>query len=319
LDLSFKKYFDFGTVIAAVFPEMTDGSGPIIQNLDFVLGSGLFTLVETTYRNDERSYLDLKNYLSQKGLRTIYLAPFIVYQKKLDPNSPDETERQKAVAVLKEFVDRAYFLRAEKLLICSGPDPGPGEREKAKKQLVKSLNELLDHAEKVQSDYLLELIFEHYDRDLHMKRLLGPTAETVEVLSMVRRNYGNISLIFDQSHIRLLGESQKESLLLAKDCLGHVHLANCLIKDRSHPQWGDAHPVFDLEGSEMGTGDIVDMLTSLFKIGYLRKEPTGKLPTVSLEVKPPLPGGDRQATFEASCNTFLEAWQRFLKTRVPIL
>ncbi len=275
MDLSFKKYFDFGTVIAAVFPEMTDGSGPIVENLDYVLKSGLFSLVETTYRNSEPSYIELKDYLAQKGLRTIYLAPFIVYQKKLDPNSLDETQRQKAVAVLKEFVDRAYFLRAEKLLICSGPDPGSTDRKRAKRQLIKSLNELLDHTQSVKSDYLLELIFENYDRDLHMKRLLGPTSETVEVISEIRKNYKNISLIFDQSHIRLLGENQKESLLLAKDCLGHVHLANCLIKDRSHPQWGDGHPLFNMKGSEMGTDDIIDLLASLFQIGYLRKGPDG--------------------------------------------
>jgi len=48
----------------------------------------------------------------------------------------------KAVAVLKEFVDRAYFLKAEKLLICSGRSRTRRE-EKAKRQLVKSLNELL--------------------------------------------------------------------------------------------------------------------------------------------------------------------------------
>jgi len=307
LDLSFKKYFDLGIVITAVFPEMGDGSGPIIKNLDYVLDTGLFNVVETTYRNSEKNFLQLKNYLTQKKVRTIYLAPFAIYQKKLDPNSPDESERQKAVSVLKDFVSRAYFLRAEKLLICSGPDPGESYREEAKRQFKKSLNEILEYAQEMKSDYLLELILENYDRELQMKRLLGPTKEAIELIMEVKENYPNINLIFDQSHIRQLGENHKESLFLARNCLGHVHLANCFLKDRSHPQWGDGHPAFNMEGSEMGTKDIVNMFKFLFEIGYLKEEQCNKLPTMSLEVKPLPPDGDRHATFKETCDTFLDA------------
>jgi hypothetical protein len=87
------------------------------------------------------------------------------------------------------------------------------------------------------------------------------------------------------------------------------------LNDKSHPQWGDGHPAFNTEGSELGTSDIVQMLASLFEVGYLKKDPTGRLPTISLEIKPLLPDGDPYATFKDTCNTFLEAWGRF-KSRV---
>jgi sugar phosphate isomerase/epimerase len=310
LDLSYKKYFDLGIVMPAVFPEMSDGSGPIIKNLDYVLDTGLFNVVETTYRNSEKDFLQLKNYLTQKKVRTIYLAPFVVYQKKLDPNSLEDAERQKALTVLKDFVSKAYFLNAEKLLICSGPDPGPSYRKEAKKQFIKSLKELLEYVHTMKRDYLLELILENYDRELQMKRLFGPTDETVEMIMKVKESYGNINLAFDQSHIRQLSENHKESLLLVKDCLGHVHLANCLLNDKSHPQWGDGHPAFNMEGGEFGTHDIAHMFEYLFEIGYLRKESSGRLPTISLEVKP-LPEGNRYEAFRETCDTFLEAWKIF--------
>ena len=104
-----------------------------IENLDYVLSSNLFNLVETSYRKSEQDFSVLKNYLVQKGLRTIYLAPSAIYQMKLDLNSLDENERKKAVAALKDFISRAYFLNAEKLLICSGqtPDWRIGKRQKA--------------------------------------------------------------------------------------------------------------------------------------------------------------------------------------------
>jgi len=315
LDLSFKKYFDLGIVMSASFPELGSGSGPIFEKLDYVLETNLFRVLEITYRNTEQGFIELQQYLGRKSIRTVYLAPSAIQERGLDPNSLDETERRKAVKVLKGFVEKAYLLRAEKLMVCSGPDPGPMDRERAKRQLIKSLNELLEWTHQSNKDYLLELILENFDRELQKKRLLGPTHESVELIMEVKKNFGNINLILDQSHLRQLGEDHQESLFLARNCLGHVHLANCLLKNRSHSQWGDGHPAFNMEGSELGTSDIVHMLDTLFEIGYLKKEPTGKLPTISLEVKPLLPDGDPYATFRDTCNTFLEAWGRF-KSRV---
>lgn len=311
MDLSFKKYFDLGIVISASFPELGSGGGPMIERLDDVLNTGFFNVVEIPYQNTEQELIELQQYLSRRGVRTIYLAPPAIYQKGLDPNSLDETERQRTVTVLKEFVEKTYFLRAEKLMICSGPDPGPGDREKAKKQLIKSLEELLEWTHRLKKDYLLELILENFDRELQKKRFLGPTNESVELIREVKKNFDNMNLIIDQSHLRQLGENPRESLLLAKDCLGHVHLANCILKDRSHPQWGDGHPPFNIKGSQLGTGDIVRMFEYLFEIGYLKGNPVGKLPTISLEVKPLPPDGDSYITFKDTCNTFLEAWERF--------
>lgn len=315
MDLSFQKYFDLGIVISASFPELGSGSGPIFEKLDYVLDTHLFRVLEITYRSTGQGFIDLQQYLNRKGIRTVYLAPSAIQERKLNPNSLEESKRQEAVTVLKEFVEKAYFLRAEKLMICSGPDPGPADREKAKMQLIKSLNELLEWTHQVKTDYLLELILENFDRELQKKRFLGPTHESVELIMEVKKNFGNINLILDQSHLRQLGEDHQESLFLARNCLGHVHLANCLLKDRSHPQWGDSHLAFNTEGSELGTSDIVQMLASLFEVGYLKKEPTGRLPTISLEIKPLLPDGDPYATFKDTCNTFLEAWGRF-KSRV---
>jgi sugar phosphate isomerase/epimerase len=310
MDHSFKKYFDLGIVLPASFPELGSGAGPMIERLEEVRNTGLFRVAEISCRSTAEGFIELQQYLRQQPIRTIYLAPPAIQERKLDLNSLEETKRQEAVDVLKDFVERAYSLQAEKLMICSGPDPGPSDREKAKRQLIKSLNELLEWTRQWRTDYLLELIVENFDRELHKKRLLGPTRESVELIMEVKKNFSNINLILDQSHLRQLNENPGESLFLAKDCLGHVHLANCLLRDRSHPQWGDNHIPFNLVGGELETEDIAEIFASLFSIGYLKKAPTGKLPTMSLEVKP-LPNAGSHATFQETCDTFLEAWRRF--------
>ena len=87
-----------------------------------------------------------------------------------------------------------------------------------------------------------------------------------------------------------------------------MSISNCLLVDKSHPQWGDAHSAFNMEGSEFGTDDIIDLFKLLFQMGYLKKGPTRKLPTISLEVKP-LPDGDRCTTFQKTYKAFFEAWK----------
>jgi hypothetical protein len=82
----------------AVFPEMSDGSGPIIENIDYVLHPGLFSLVETTYRKRAEDFIELKSYFARKQVRTIYLAPSAIYQQELDLNSLDETQRKRTVS-----------------------------------------------------------------------------------------------------------------------------------------------------------------------------------------------------------------------------
>jgi sugar phosphate isomerase/epimerase len=311
MDHSFKKYFDLGVVLPASFPELGSGAGLLIERIEEVVNTGLFRVAEISCRNTEEGFTEIQQYLTRRGIRTIYLAPPAIQERKLDPNSLEEVKRQEAVGVLKEFVERAYSLRAEKLMICSGPDPGPSEREKAKRQLVKSLNELLERTHQLKTAYLLELIVENFDRELHKKRLLGPTRESVELIMEVKKNFSNINLILDQSHLRQLNENPRESLLLAKDCLGHVHLANCLLKDRSHPLWGDSHIPFNMVGGELETNDIAEIFASLFETGYLKKTSTGKVPTISLEVKPLPSEDDPSVTFKDTCNIFLEAWGRF--------
>ena len=61
-------------MITAVFPEIGDGSGLSTESLNYVLGTALFNVAETTYRKDGERFMELRNYLAHKRIRTIHLA-----------------------------------------------------------------------------------------------------------------------------------------------------------------------------------------------------------------------------------------------------
>ncbi|HEX2324792.1 MAG TPA: sugar phosphate isomerase/epimerase, partial [Chloroflexota bacterium] len=113
----------------------------------------------------------------------------------------------------------------------------------------------------------------------------------------------------DLSHIPLLGETVRDSLIQARDVLIHTHIGNCQMRDPSLPSYGDKHPRFGAPLGENDTEALAEFLTVLFEIGYFQKQVPTRRPVVTFEVRP-LPG-ERQDLLIANCRRVLEdAWAR---------
>ncbi len=100
------------------------------------------------------------------------------------------------------------------------------------------------------------------------------------------------------------------SLTTAKQYLEHVHVGNCVLKDKTHPLYGDQHPRFGLEGGENSLKELAEFL----KRGYFNKKTATRLPIISFEVKP-APSGHSEAVIASSKRIFAEAWSKNLKER----
>jgi hypothetical protein len=107
----------------------------------------------------------------------------------------------------------------------------------------------------------------------------------------------------------LLHESSKKALIKAKPYLEHVHVGNCVYKDRSHPQFGDQHPRFGVAGGENSVEELADFLAVLKGIGYFKKKTATRLPVVSFEVKPAV-GESSEVLIANSKRVFAEAWAK---------
>lgn len=302
---AWNEFMRLGIVHFMAFPQCLQGEGPILETLYKIVIDDFFTAVEISRVKDAELRKKVKRLLESSGLRITYGAQPQILSEKLNLNSLNSDERQKAVHAVKERIDEAAFLGAGEVAVLSGPDPGEEKREKAKDALVDAMIQLSKYAKEKN----LKLALETFDRDIDKKCLLGPSLEAAEVASRVREECDNFGLLLDLSHFPLQHETTTTALINAKEYLLHAHLGNCVVKDKNHPAYGDQHPRFGIEGGENGVEHLREFLRILFQIGFLRKESRyASRPIVSFGVKP-LPGEYSEAVIANAKRTFKEAWE----------
>jgi sugar phosphate isomerase/epimerase len=232
-----------------------------------------------------------------------YVGQPLLLNNKLDLNSPVPQQREAAVSIIKGGIDEAYMLGARKLGVLSGPAPGKDKYGQARELLADSLTQICSYA---QSKGNLGITMEIFDRDYDKKLLIGPTPEAVAVAKEVKRHYPNFGFMVDLSHLPLLKETPDFAIKTAKDYLTHVHIGNCILKDKSHPAYGDKHPPFGLAVGENDVEEVRQLLKALMEIGYIGE---GKQNVVAFEVKP-LAGQSPDVVVANAKRTLMEAWVR---------
>ena len=215
------------------------------------------------------------------------------------PASLDPDGKTYAVAFYLDELTRANAVRATKVVTNSGPD-NPGNRPAALGALASFYRQV---CATVPATTLV--LIEPTDRTVSKRKLLGPSAETATFC----RDSGipNLASMVDMGHVPLLGETLAQAFTDTVPFVGHVHLGNCILRDRSHPMFGDKHVPWGVPGGEYGLEGIVEFFRAAFACGYLGE---GKRPTVSFEMRPhPELGPER--SLDRFFAEFEEAWQRF--------
>ena len=295
------SYMKVGIVHFMAFPDVSSGA-ELVNSIKRVTEDEFFGGIEiTSVPNDARA--DIAKLLEASKLVVGYGAQPILLGEKLDLNSSSLQQRELAISRVKSAVDEAYFLGARRLAVLSGPTPTVEKREKAKEFLIDSLVQIYGYAKSKGS---LGITLEVFDREIDKRCLIGPTEDGVQVATEVRKHYPSFGLMVDLSHLPLLGESAEHALKIASDYLVHVHIGNCVIKDKSHPAYGDKHPRFGIAGGENDVAELRLFLKSLLDIGYIGE---GKQNVVAFEVKPQS-GESSQVIIANAKRTLMEAWTR---------
>jgi sugar phosphate isomerase/epimerase len=150
---------------------------------------------------------------------------------------------------------------------------------------------------------------ETFDRAVDKKAFMGPADEAAALAAVVRRDFPEFGLVYDQAHMVLLDESPAQALALVREHLRHAHVGNA-VKVPGRPAFGDLHPRFGYPGGENDVPELVEFVRALFQVGYLRENPAiGARPWVGFEVKPQ-PGETTEAILANLKRAWREAWAR---------
>ncbi len=277
---SMYRYMKVGVVHFMAYPETMKGDGPILETLQKIAEDDFFTAVEIFHIKDEKIRKKAKKLLKASHLTIAYGVQPRLLVEKLNLNSFDEKEREKAIAEVKAGVDEAYEMEAQGLVFLSGKDPGEEKREEAHKLLVSSIKRICDYAE---SKGKLGIVLEMFDREIDKKCLIGPAEDAKKAAEEIRKNFDNFGLMVDLSHPPLFNETPTQAIRPVKDYLVHAHIGNYILRDKKHIAYGDQHPRFGIEGGENDVEELVEFLRVLLDVGFLN---TKNPPIVSCEVRP---------------------------------
>jgi len=282
--------FEVGIVHAMAFPETLAGEGPILETARTIIEDEFFDAIEVSWVKDNDIRRQLASLLRDSAAHVVFCGGIPILRLNLDLNSLDVPTRKDAVASTRRLIDEATSIGAKTFVLCSGPDPGAAMRENAKLALTDSLREIAEYA----GDEML-VSLEAFDREVDKKLLVGPTAEAVDLVVSVRKEFKNVGLTLDLSHFPLLGERASVSLVQAKDTLVHAHIGNCLPN-------ADSHPKFGAQNSCNGVDEVREFVQTLRSIDYFDRRPA----IVSFEVRP-APGESPGAVIAGSKRILMKA------------
>jgi len=299
---SLHDFMRVGIVQFMAYPQ-SKSSEHYLRTITSIIEDDFFDAIEITSAPDAVTENMARQLLESSGVTVGFSAHPVLISNQADLNSIREEERERAVDLVKGAVDDAYRLGAANLAFMSGKDTVPEYRERALGQLVRSIQEICLYS-KSKGD--MEILLEPFDHDTQFRCLVGPSRLAVEVAQEVRKMDPSFGLMVDMSHLPMLRETPAEALGAAKDYLKHVHIGNCLIRDSSHPLYGDKHPRFGYPGSENGVSELTEFLRTLLDIGYLEE---GKARTLSFEIKPAPEEASSMIIAQAK-RTLRAAWQK---------
>ena len=255
--------FKKSIILPAFFPSSMENAQHFLNAIKTLKNYDICS-IEFYYKGNDRKII--KEYLISHDIKSIYLGAMAVKQKNLNLSSQNKELREESVQEIKKCIDDAYFYGANSLLLNSGRCPDNGEDEIAYEYLKKSLEELLKYMDEKAKDYRLNLTLEPGDTSVDSFSLIGSTDLAIKLVRKIREQYKNFGLTMDTSHLRQLNEKPLNSIKKAFPYCNHIHLANCIVKDKTSNLYGDKHPEFGIEGGEISVEEIKNIFEAIKEI-----------------------------------------------------
>jgi hypothetical protein len=215
------------------------------------------------------------------------------------PATLDPRKRQYSLEFYKSELDRALEAKAKKVITNSGADV-PENRAGASAALVDFYCEICEY---VGPEVLI--LVEPTDRDVSKRKLIGPSSEAVTLTQEIHQaGYINFASMIDMGHLPLLHETIDQAMSASKGYIGHIHLGNCILKDQSHPLFGDKHVPWGIEGGEYDYGELAELISIGLMMTYFSRDKRG---SASFEMRP-YPDTSAQQSLNIFFEKLEKAW-----------
>jgi sugar phosphate isomerase/epimerase len=295
-----QSYLQLGVVQFMAFPECLAGQGPLFNTLAEICYDPFFDAVDVGPMEDPDQRRRCAALLRDCQMTVTFACQPLQLRLGLDINAADKSARREAVEAVLGLLDQAKELGASRFALMSGKNVPAGERPAALDCLVQELCRICKAARE-RAD--LPVVLEIFDYDIDKKALVGPCATAAAVAKQVRREFPDFGLLHDLSHIYLCHEEPTQHFPLIREHLVAVHMGSS-VSDRTHPLFGDSHPLFGMPGGDNDVAELTEFIKVLFDIGYLRP---GRRPTLGFELKPP-DGVAPQTAIANMKRTWQRAW-----------
>jgi len=255
--------FKRSIILPAFFPSSMENAQHFLNAIK-TLKKYDICFIEFYYKGNDKKRI--KEYLISHDIKSIYLGAMAAKQKNLNLSSQNKELREESVQEMKKCIDDAYFFGSRAILVNSGRRPDNVEDEVAYEYLKKSLEELLKYIDVSTKDYKLYLTLEPGDTEIDSFSLIGNTGLAIKLVREIREKYKNFGLTMDTSHLRQLDEEPLDSIKKVFPYCHHIHLANCIIKDKTSNLYGDKHPEFGIEGGEISIEEFQNIFEAIKEI-----------------------------------------------------
>lgn len=222
--------------------------------------------------------------------------------RKISLSTLNLQEREMTKLVIRDQIDMVAKVGATGFVFVSGADV-PDNRPEARKAFKEFCRWFCAELKPHNIDALLE----PFDRTIDKKFLYGPIDDCVQLMEeLYAEGITNIGIELDIAHLPLMYEPIESSIIRCAPYLKRIHLGNCVLKDTTHPLYGDMHPPMGLDGGEIDVPELKVVLQTLLDVGYLNKE--NRKPLI-MEMQL-FPGKDVKYTVDETYRRLYEAWEQ---------
>ncbi len=254
----------FGLCLTPIYPQVIQDCTLLERLIERLRDQKFFQCVELYFEGTQEEQNRIRRILENTGLEAVYLGGLPIKRDAVDISARDERVRKESVDACKRHIEYATCMGCGKIVIGSGPDwKRQGCEEQIAEQTRKSLEELDCCAEGMK----LEISVEPFPSKTEPCLAVGNTHLVWKIFH--DSQFHNVGLTFDTSHFRQMQEDIEKSFHLLQPWIHHVHLANCVMKDKNNPLYGDKHPCFSQEDGEFTVESIGSFYRKLEKQGML--------------------------------------------------